>query len=231
MRLPSKGSCPRFHYRGVGNSGGNPSALDVPSMTDDALIVAEHIRSEFGVTNLVFVGTRLAGAAAAAAAAETPANGLVLWDPVLDPRRYFKDVFRSRLLAELRSGGGGTTSQLLDELLSTGSVEVLGFSIGRRIYDSALASPLAETVARSSGPVLAVEFNRRNESPGDIAGVGSQLRLDRGEVENQGFRHNEAWWFADNVSRFDHTGRESAPLIQMTSQWTANLFASAAVAS
>jgi len=51
--------CARFHYRGVGNSGGNPSALDVPSMTDDALIVAEHIRSEFGVTNLVFVGTRL----------------------------------------------------------------------------------------------------------------------------------------------------------------------------
>jgi pimeloyl-ACP methyl ester carboxylesterase len=221
-------ACARFHYRGVGHSEGDPGALDISSMAEDAVAVADHLRTECGVTDLVFIGTRLGAVAAARAAAKAAGEGLVLWDPVLDPPRYFKEVFRSRLLAELRTGGGGSTKQLLDELLSVGTVEVLGFPIGRSAYESALGSSMVEAVGLTSGPILVVQFNQRDESRSEDAAIGSQLGIAGRDMQVEVFRHKEAWWFAENVARFDHTGHESAPLVQLTAHWVAGRFAPAA---
>jgi pimeloyl-ACP methyl ester carboxylesterase len=96
----------RFHYQGTGHSGGDPSTVDVETLRDDALDVAAHLRSSFGVERIAFVGTRLGALIAAMAAAELPESAVAMWDVVANPQSYFRDVLRARLLADLRSGGG-----------------------------------------------------------------------------------------------------------------------------
>jgi pimeloyl-ACP methyl ester carboxylesterase len=223
--------CARFHYRGVGHSRGLSAHIDISRMVDDAAALSEVLRSEFGITTLVLVGTRLGALAATRAAARTAADGLVLWDPVLDPAKYFKEIMRARLMTEIRSGGGGTTEQLLEEMRTAGFVDVLGFAVLQEIYEEALTSSLAEEVGNTEIPTLAVAFSRSGEVAPDLAECGAQWRSSGRDVDIEAFRFAEAWWFTEEISRLDLPGKESAPLVRLTADWFTDRFVVGPVAA
>ena len=105
----------RFHYRGTGNSDGAGSDVTFETMRDDARTTLEHLRTESGVELVFLVGTRWGAMVASAAASLVPDASLVLWEPLLETARFFRDAFRTRMVAELKSGSDNPTKS--DELI------------------------------------------------------------------------------------------------------------------
>ncbi|HEY8547118.1 MAG TPA: alpha/beta hydrolase, partial [Acidimicrobiales bacterium] len=82
----------RFHYRGTGESDRlPPPGITFSTLVDDARQAAELLRERCGLERIGFLGTRVGALVAARAAAELDGAPLVLWQPVVDPRRYVND--------------------------------------------------------------------------------------------------------------------------------------------
>jgi pimeloyl-ACP methyl ester carboxylesterase len=152
----------RFHYRGTGNSQGEPRAVTFDSMLADARAAAAHLRRRAGCELLGLVGTRYGALVAAAAVADAP---VVLWDPVADPGRYFRETFRARLIHDLRRGGPGQggLQGLLEELRRDGSVDLLGYEVTRDLYDSSLRVSLGQLLGSAGRPALVLQLSTDDE--------------------------------------------------------------------
>jgi alpha/beta superfamily hydrolase len=81
----------RFHYRGTGESDGDPSRVSFGSLVDDARAAAAHLRDNTGIQRIGFVGSRVGALVAARLARDVDGAPLALWQPVVDPRRYLDD--------------------------------------------------------------------------------------------------------------------------------------------
>jgi len=128
--LAGRGLCAaRFHYRSTGHSDGPPEELSVDSMYEDAGFIANRLLRASGATGLSFVGSRLGGMVAAAAASVTDAHSIALWEPVVNARRYFREVMRARVMSDLGKGrgGAGASEALFAELERSGCIDVLGY--------------------------------------------------------------------------------------------------------
>jgi len=101
-RLASRGlAVMRFHYRGAGHSDGETGELTLAGMDDDTHAVADRLAEKAGVERVGFVGTRLGALVAAAGACRIGGGPVVLWEPVVDPARYFGEILRAQLVADL----------------------------------------------------------------------------------------------------------------------------------
>ncbi len=68
-RLASAGAAvERFHYRGTGNSAGEPGRLALDTMIEDGIAAVHHLQQRVGGVPLVVLGTRVGGLVAAAVA-------------------------------------------------------------------------------------------------------------------------------------------------------------------
>jgi pimeloyl-ACP methyl ester carboxylesterase len=187
----------RFHYRGAGNSDGESTELDLQTMMEDTARATLHIQELAGVQRLAFVGTRLGATAAAVAAAAHPGSFLALWDPVVEPHRYFRELFRARMMIDLKRGGtgGSSTEQFIDRLEQEGLVEVAGYPITDRLYRSALQCPLPPPVGSEAGPVMIVELNAQERLRKETVALTDAWRAAGATVETRAIAHTESWWF------------------------------------
>jgi acetyl esterase/lipase len=187
----------RFHYRGAGNSDGHSTELDLETMLDDTRLAVAHIRDMGGVETLAFVGTRLGATAAATAAAENAGSPLALWDPVVEPDRYFRELFRARMMTEIKRGSakGSSTEQFIDRMDREGSVEVAGYPITRRLFRSARSYPLRDVVVAGLGPVMIIEMNGQERLRKETVALAADWRDAGVTVETRLVAHTEAWWF------------------------------------
>src|SRR6185295_6117614 len=108
----------RFHYRGNGNSDGDEAAVTFDSLVADARDAANALKAWTGVREVTFLGTRFGGLIAAAAARLEGARDVVLWEPVLEARGYFREANRARLVqsASRGEGQGSTYEDMLAQL-------------------------------------------------------------------------------------------------------------------
>lgn len=81
----------RFHYRGTGESDGDPARVSFGSLVDDARVAAAHLRDNTGIQRIGFLGSRVGALVAARLARDVDGAPLALWQPVVDPRRYLDD--------------------------------------------------------------------------------------------------------------------------------------------
>src|SRR5262249_37166411 len=86
----------RFHYRGFGHSDGDPADTTFDSMLDDLAAAASHLSARTGLERVMYVGTRLGGLVASFA--NTNRDPIVLWEPVANSERYFRDIGRFGLM-------------------------------------------------------------------------------------------------------------------------------------
>lgn len=185
----------RFHYRGSGHSDGETSSLVLERLVDDARRVARHLQEAASVEQLAFVGTRIGATVAALAAADFPDAPLVLWAPIVDMDAYLTELRRARMIGLLREGRQADAKST-DHFGANGHIDVVGYPVSQRLYESVAAAPLEEAV-RSAGPrtVLALQMTRRQEVRPDLAAVverwnAAGLRATAGVVP-----YDEAWWF------------------------------------
>jgi pimeloyl-ACP methyl ester carboxylesterase len=188
----------RFQYRGTGNSDGDAADMTFDRMVADAAVALEHLADHAGPVPVAFVGSRFGALIAAAAAHDHPGAPLVLVEASLDPVRFFREGFRARMAQSLRERDEArrTTATMLQELAEKGSVDVMGHSVDRRLYESASGHLLLDLLGESRRQVLWLEAGA-----GSAASDGPvKTLLDRGfalDVEQSG--DNVAWWFLDDT--------------------------------
>lgn len=211
----------RFHYRGTGNSDGDTADATFKTMRDDALEAAETLKRKTGVSKVAFAGTRWGGLIASAAAARFDGAPLILWEPALDPARYFREVFRSRLIHNLKDGETPPPfSQLLDELKQKGSLDILGHAIDYPLYASAIGHTLADEIGTSPRPVLLIQLSRGQNLREDYRSIISSWEDLGFLVQSRVIGKQEAWWFAGERWDTEDTRPSTRELIDATSQWT-----------
>jgi alpha/beta superfamily hydrolase len=71
----------RFHYRGTGHSDGDPAAITLGTMVDDARDALAHLRHRSGVEHVGLVGTAAGATVAALVARDLPGAPVALWRP------------------------------------------------------------------------------------------------------------------------------------------------------
>lgn len=133
----------RFHYRGSGHSDGEPSAMTFETMLQDALAATARFSTEVGVEQPVLLGVRFGSLVAAAVADAGGASPLVLWEPALSGRAYFREAWRADMMFQINEGAKPATRDAFPALLERDNqVDVLGYPICKALYDSALERTL-----------------------------------------------------------------------------------------
>ena len=211
----------RLNYRGTGHSDGVSADITFEALVEDARAAERELRDRTGVDEVAFLGTRLGGlVAAAVGGTDTP---LVLWEPVAEAGSYFREIFRARLMSDMRLAKQRqtpkerpSTQALLDEMTRTGAVDVLGYSIDHALYESTKERSLAEELAARPRPVLLVQCSR---SP-DLRGAYAPMK-ERVEAAGRTFRAviipaQVAWQFQDTEASRDTWVQ---PAVAATADW------------
>lgn len=168
--LASRGiAVQRFQYRGTGNSHGDPSAVSFPAMREAALVAMDHLlgRVPAGVP-LTLLGARWGGMVAASLTSASEHPSLVLWEPVLDSGQYLDEVSRVKMVHDMRVGTSrGDSRDFLENLRSSGMLDVMGYPVYGHFYDSCQGIRLTSEIGINTRRALLVQ-----------AGTASTLRQD-----------------------------------------------------
>lgn len=172
----------RFHYRGSGHSDGEPSAMTFETMLEDALAATARFSTDVGVGAPVLLGVRFGALVAAAVAEAVARSPLVLWEPALSGRTYFREAWRADMMFQINEGAKPATRDAFPTLLERDNqVDVLGYPIGKALYDSALERSLVGEAGDGRGRVLIL----RGGPPGS-----ARANLDQAveELRGRGFQ-------------------------------------------
>jgi pimeloyl-ACP methyl ester carboxylesterase len=210
----------RPHYRGLGHSSGDPASITLESMTADIKRTVELIQTRFDAERVVFIGCRLGGYVAAAAAASYPTSSLVMWDPVLEPSRYLREATRAVRLARLAGTTGVVDPRAaIDvELEHRGFIDVHGYPIRKNLVVS-LVAPLPELLGGSPRPLLLLQFGRNGRARADYLKVEDGWRRQGFAVESAVIRGDIAWWSRGTREGRDEHPRLIAECVAATVQW------------
>jgi serine aminopeptidase S33 family len=202
--LAASGFCvQRFHYRGTGQSDGESSEATLWNMVDDAVLSAEWMRSQEGCEQIAFVGVRLGGLVAAAAADRLGTAPLVLWEPFTDATVYFRDIFRAGRIHELQKGVTTAPSMetQLEELRQLGRLDVLGYSIDLALYESVKDCRLVDVLGDHVRPVLLVGSSPKGIPKNEYARLASHWQSSGLGVETHMITMpEEPWWFVGGMT-------------------------------
>jgi alpha/beta superfamily hydrolase len=205
----------RFHYRGAGNSDGSPEQQTLDRLRDDALAAATHIQTIGGDVPLAFVGTRLGGhVAVAAAAAVSRTSPVAIMSPVIDMRAYFRSVLRGYLFGLVKEGQGTarTVQDVLDDLKRHGIVDVLGYPLSSQLYDSFIERSLEEELQRLDGRVLLL-------SVGDSEASMRRSGTMNGRLEIRSVAGEEVWWFGGGATLRQGEATTTEAIVSSLGTW------------
>lgn len=223
----------RLHYRGTGHSDGTPTDTTLDTMQQDVQVAAGRLAELAGTDNVAYVGTRVGGLVAAGASASRGAP-LALLEPVADADRFFREGLRTILFAGVvrkrtaPDGAGPTTvDDLVQELNASGLIDVLGYTIGLRLFEGARGVTLLDLMGPGSRPVMVVQLGSGDLRPDLQRAVEGMV--DRGcavTTELAGAR--EAWWFAEEeeeapgqLENRSHGLAVTDPVVESIGTWLA----------
>jgi pimeloyl-ACP methyl ester carboxylesterase len=186
----------RFHYRGTGHSDGSPEEMTYETMREDALAVTDWVASELGAEPLI-MGLRLGGIIAAAVAQERGSEQLVLWEPAIDGRRYFREAWRADMIYQIKEGGTPTaTREAFPALLERdGFVDILGYPLCKSLYESMVERSLVGEAGTKPRRVLIVRGGPASAKRAELDGAVSELRSRGSTVDLEVLDGPIVWWF------------------------------------
>ena len=162
----------RFDYFGTGDSEGDWEQATVPDWLSDIRAAVDWVASNLRITNLGLLGLRMGGTLAALAAeSEDRVNFLVLWDPVINLKTHLYQILRSNLTTQMRVHGKVLYNRdhLLSQLKDGGIINLDGYSLTQRCYESAVAVDLLMDAKAFLGASLIIGFsNERRTTKEDL---------------------------------------------------------------
>ncbi|HEY7616796.1 MAG TPA: alpha/beta hydrolase [Terriglobales bacterium] len=128
----------RFHPFGTGESGGTFREFTLQSAVSDACTALEFARQRLRSARLGYLGLRLGATLAVQAACIRPVDLLILWSPIISISQYLRELVRAQLAKEMVHQGATsvrrTTNDMLTELKSAGSMDLLGYEFSHQLY-------------------------------------------------------------------------------------------------
>jgi alpha/beta superfamily hydrolase len=219
--LASRGlAVQRFHYRGVGHSDGETDETTFATMREDTLVAAERLLERTGVDGVGFLGTRFGGLVAASAASEHRGSPLVLVEPPPKASRFFRDAWRAMLIRDVREGTARRArgQELAEVLERDGSVDALGYSICRSLFESAADRTLIGELGDGARHVLLVQLGRALSLRRELEAMAGALKGLGCDVDVEVLAEDVAGWFLPEPGAKLAQPRAHA-LIEVTSAW------------
>jgi alpha/beta superfamily hydrolase len=215
----------RFHYRFSGNSDGEDEDLTFDSMREDALACVADARERCPGGPLVLIGARLGALVAASVAGEHPNAAVVLWEPMLEITRYFKEAFRARLVKERRDGDEqAPTGRQLEEVLRGGEpVEVPGHLIFPALHASAAGRTLESELGPDRRRLLAVQVGPTGTIRAELARQVERWRAGGLGVDATAVKGEESWWLVDERWHDEARRPMTKELLALTTAWVEGL--------
>ena len=179
----------RFHYRGSGQSD-DVSDFGFDTMVSDAQTVADTVGDDLPTT---WMGTRLGGHVAARMALGT----MILWDPVLDPIGYFREILRARVFSAFRSDDPGTApkTDLVRHLENEGEIDLLGYLLPDRLRRQVCDTPPLRRLEASGRRFLLLEMRRRGTPRTEATRLAETWRAAGADVTVEAVPVHEPWWY------------------------------------
>ena len=211
----------RFHYRGLGNSDGEASEMTFDGMVDDAAAAAVALRDAAEVSRVACFGTRFGALVAAAAAREVGASHLAFWEPAIEAASLFREATRAVLAHRLQQDGaeGASFEQLVEELRTQGVVDILGYSLDQRLFESSIDRTLEDELGASPRPVLFVQIGSSLNLRRPLRELVERLRAKAWNVDVRSVKGGEPWWVTSRAwvpVEFRPTTEE---LLGATAEW------------
>ena len=207
----------RFDLSGSGDSTGDTDTarLDQWRLDIASACVQAEARAE---APPVLVGLRLGATLALihAAHAQTP-PAIVLWEPVIDGRKYVDDILRRRMIKEMMTTGKKATGRdaVLARLDADGFLDLDGLSVGKGLIED-IASLNVTAIAKAfSGRALCVQIAYNAKVSPALEELAATLTAAGARVETLGIREQVIW---DRVELV-----EATELIRTTADWIAAL--------
>lgn len=207
-RLAEHGvSVVRFHYRGTGNSSGDPSRLTLASMGEDAVAVASRY-AQPGLPSVV-VGSRLGAVPALAVSRHLDRPHLVLWDPIVSVSGYLKALSRARRVYVLAEGAAAKDPKRVMERGEP--VDMLGDLLYPAFYqhvaDGGEPVPVEDALVLQTGGRSGSRYLEQVRQK--VVGV----------VEVQLLDEEEEWVLAHDDTAPDEQREVSRRMVELTAAW------------
>ncbi|HEX2051079.1 MAG TPA: hypothetical protein VHJ34_10690 [Actinomycetota bacterium] len=206
----------RFHYRGLGESGGSFEDLTVASMLRDAREACDVLRTSTGCDAPAVVGVRLGAVVAARLSAGLGATSLALWDPVVDGREYVRALARVQRIWEL---AGSPERRRASTRHGDRSLTVLGYRFSERLVAEIESVRLVEELReRARGPVLSLHVGALPEA---IAQLADRHPARGGRIEVEAIPGVAEWWLKRRRFEAEEESPLSRRLVDRTARWLA----------
>lgn len=210
----------RFHYRGFGNSDGDGADVTFAGMADDARAAADELCTRSEVSDPLYLGIGW-GALVAAEAIRTEAAALALWQPVLNASAFFTAALRARAIRNLKEGGASRASEadLLNELQEKGSLDVVGYSIERELYDTSHDVGLEQPLLERPRKILLLQIAKGKTLHAGLKELAGSLTRAGNIVETGWIEAEDRSWFIENEWHVEEDRMSTRSVIDRTTRW------------
>ena len=173
----------RYHGQGYGDSERPSEAVTLDSHLVDASDAVDALVAATGLTRVAVIGARVGGSVAAVTAARLGLPAVALLDPVVDGDRYARSLLRLGLAVELAAEGRPRDRAAdPEELIDAGRFQVLGFPVGRALFDELRAFDLRAEVSAFRGDALVVQVSSSTEPRADLEALVGTIRSAGGHA-------------------------------------------------
>jgi hypothetical protein len=144
-----------------------------------------------------------------------------MWEPMPDARSYFREMNRSRMMHEVSGGErqGATFDDLAADLRENGASDLLGYTLGRPLFESALDRTLLGELGDHTADVLLVQFNLRKGIDKSRQALADALTAAGSTVDLQAVQGVELWGLhAEGWTPIENR-TDVQSLLQITADW------------
>ena len=168
-----------WDYRGTGDSGGSFEEFRLADWREDLRAAVAHARAE-GAERVGLVGLRLGATLAAEIAEEVGAWCVILWEPIVDGKRYVRELHqRTAIKGMLTEGAGlGADQGSAPRAAPPGEGMDLGGYLVTEAMERELGALRITDLAEPGRPTLIVECNARGETTGRVNAIVGTLSVD-----------------------------------------------------
>jgi pimeloyl-ACP methyl ester carboxylesterase len=173
----------RYHGQGYGDSTRPSESVTLRSHLDDAADAVRALIAQTGLARVGLIGAKLGGSVAAVTAARLGLPMIALLDPVVDGDRYARSLLRLGLAVELAAEGrprGRATDP--EGLIDAGRFQVLGFPVGRTLFDELRAFDLRAEVSAYPGDALVLQVSPTAQPRSDLQAMAGAIRSAGGHA-------------------------------------------------
>jgi len=206
-RLAGQGfPCLRFDYRGTGDSEGPFTEFTLAGAIEDIGAAAAFLRERTGVERIGLVGLRLGASLASQAVAQgLDAAPIVLWQPIVNGKLFYRLNIQRMLIRQMMTSGAAEGER---QTADAATIDLDGYLASRAMCNEIKALDLTNAHAPPAHTLLC-QFAHTPEPTGELAPLADRLRPEHDAF--LGFLIEPFW------QRLGHV--DCAPAIDATVAW------------